>query len=91
MQFTQDQKSGIRHKLVLAARDDKSDFDETILKNFKAESFDVSYLPLANVESQHESIEALRRLAGELGDGENFAIVGPSFSSPYHQSSENSD
>lgn len=59
-------------KLVLTAED--SDFDPNIVENWKAEGFDVSYVPFG--DSRNDYVGALQRLADPLGLGEYYAIVG---------------
>lgn len=63
-------------RLYLSAEtDDVADFDQTALRHWRAEGFDVVYLPY------HESrrgayVDTLHGLGSDMGLGEAYAIVG---------------
>lgn len=59
-------------KLIITAEADE--FDEITFQNWRAEGFEVSYLPFTG--SRNDYVHSLQHLADPLEVGENFAIVG---------------
>ena len=59
-------------KVVVTAKGD--DFDKSTIQNWRAEGFEVSYLPFTG--SREDYVSILQHLANPLELGENFAIVG---------------
>ncbi len=60
-------------RLVLIA--DTDDFDDTIIRNFKDEGYDVTYMPFDGDKKAFRN--RLSHLADPLDLGEKYAIVGP--------------
>lgn len=58
--------------VVITAEGD--DFDEVTIQNWRAEGFQVSYLPFTG--SRKDYVHSIQHLADPLELGENFAIVG---------------
>lgn len=74
MRFSWSDSSVARPKIVITAEDADDDFDEVTVQNWRAEGFEVSYLPFTS--SRKEYVRFLQHLADPLELGENFAIVG---------------
>ena len=72
MRFSWSDSSVTQPKVVITADDD--DFDEVTIQNWRAEGFEVSYLPFTS--SREEYVHSLQHLADPLELGDNFAIVG---------------
>lgn len=53
---------------------DDNDFDPTIMRHFREEGFDVTYLPYGNDVKAYKN--DLKHLADDLELGESYAIVG---------------
>ena len=72
MSFSWSDSSVAQPKVVITSEGD--DFDQTTIQNWRAEGFEVSYLPFTNYQTDY--IHSLQHLADPLELGENFAIVG---------------
>lgn len=72
MKFSWSDSSVAQPKVVITAEDD--DFDQVTIQKWRAESFEVSYLPLTG--SRKDYVHSLQHLADPLELDENFAIVG---------------
>lgn len=66
----------VNRNLVITAEGDSGVFDQEIIHNWKAEGFNVSYLPFAKTTTKQEYIAALHHHREPLGVGEKYAIVG---------------
>lgn len=72
MRFSWSDGSAAHPKIVITAQDD--DFDQVTIQNWRAEGFEVSYLPFTGLRNDY--VHTLQHLADPLELGENFAIVG---------------
>ena len=72
MRFPWSDSSVAQPRLVITA--ERDDFDQISLQNWRAEGFEVSYLPFTG--SRKDYVYSLQHLADPLELGENFAIVG---------------
>ena len=77
MQHPKNQNSDASPRLVIAAEAEDGDFDKVTLENWKAEGFEVTYLPLSKIKTQGECEEALQELADSLDGRKKYAIIGP--------------
>lgn len=71
MRFSWSDGSAAHPKIVITAKDD--DFDQVTIQNWRAEGFEVSYLPFTGLRNDY--VHTLQHLADPLELGENFAIV----------------
>ena len=72
MRFSWNDSTLPRPKLVITAQDDE--FDQVTIQNWRAEGFEVSYLPF--IGSREDYVHCLQHLADPLELGEDFAIIG---------------
>lgn len=72
MRLSWSDSSVAQPKVVITTQDD--DFDQVAIQNWRAEGFEVSYLPFTG--SRKNNVQSLQHLADPLELGENFAIVG---------------
>lgn len=72
MKFSWSDSSAVRPKVVITAED--HEFDENIIRNWRAEGFEVSYLPF--VGSRKDYVRSLQHLPDRLELGDDYAIVG---------------
>lgn len=72
MKFSWSDSSVTQPKVVITAED--YDFDRNIIENWRAEGFEVSYLPF--VGSRKDNIHSLQHLSDRLELGDDYAIVG---------------
>ena len=72
MRFSWSDSSVAQPKVVITAEDD--DFDLGTIQKWRAEGFEVSYLPFTGPRKDY--VHCLQHLADPLELGENFAIVG---------------
>ena len=72
MKFSWNQGNKTLPKLVLTAED--PDFDQVTTANWRAEGFEVSYLPFTG--SRKDYVTSVQHLADPLELGEKYAIVG---------------
>lgn len=72
MKFSCSDSSVAQPKLIITAEAD--DFGDITIQNWRAEGFEVSYLPFTG--SRNDYVHSLQHLADPLEVGENFAIVG---------------
>lgn len=71
MRFSWSDSSVAQPKVVITAEDDS--FDEVTIQNWRAEGFEIAYLPFTG--SRADYVHALQHLADPLELGEHFAIV----------------
>ena len=72
MKFSWNDSTVPRPKLVITAQDDE--FDQVTIQKWRAEGFEVSYLPFTG--SREDYVHYLKHLADPLELGEEFAIIG---------------
>ena len=72
MNFSSNHSTVTRPKVIITAKDDE--FDQVTIQNWRAEGFEVSYLPYTG--SRGDYVRGLQHLADPLELGENFAIIG---------------
>lgn len=72
MKFSWSDSSEIQPKVVITAED--HEFDRHIIQNWRAEGFEVSYLPF--IGSRKDFVYSLQHLHDRLELGDDYAIVG---------------
>ena len=72
MKFSWSDSSVPQPKVVIAAED--HEFDRNIIQNWRAEGFEISYLPF--IDSRKDYVYSLQHLHDRLELGDNYAIVG---------------
>ena len=72
MRFSWNDSTLPRPKLVITAQGDE--FDQVTLQNWRAEGFEVSYLPF--IGSREDYVHYLQHLTHPLELGQEFAIIG---------------
>ena len=72
MSFSWNDSTVALPKVVITAQD--NEFDQATIQNWRAEGFEVSYLPFT--ASREDYVHYLQHLADPLELGENFAIIG---------------
>ena len=72
MSFSWNGTAVARPKVVITAQN--NEFDQATIQNWRAEGFEVSYLPFTG--SREDYIHCLQHLADPLEIGEDFAILG---------------
>ena len=72
MSFSWNGTALARPKVVITAQD--YEFDRATIQNWRAEGFEVSYLPF--IGSREDYVHRLQHLADPLDLGEDFAIIG---------------
>ena len=72
MRFSWNDSTVSRPKVVITAEGDG--FDQVTIENWRAEGFEVSYLPLPG--SRGDYVHYLQHVADSLELGQDFAIIG---------------
>ena len=72
MWFSSNDSTVARPKLVITS--DDYEFDQATFRNWRAEGFQISYLP--HIGSREEYVQYLQRIVDSLDVGEHFAIIG---------------
>ena len=72
MKFSWNDSTLPRPKLVITAQG--NDFDQVTIQNWRAEGFEVSYVPF--IASREDHVHYLQHLTAPLELGQDFAIIG---------------
>ena len=72
-----DHSADVSPRLVVTAEAEDGNFDKVTIDNWKAEGFDVTYLPLSTINTQVKCQKTLQGLSDPLSPGKKYAMIGP--------------